>query len=244
MSNFQLLSLGVGNAFNQSGYSNSSFLLNSAQSNVLIDFGFTTQLSLQKQGIDLSSINNILITHFHGDHTGGLPAFLLAKKYIAHSNDTINIFGPQGIEKHTKALQKTLYSGTESIFDELNIQFHEIEANEAFEIDELKVHSFAMKHAPESLGYLFENEKSIGFTGDTAPCENLEKLIEASDIIVGECSEVELKGEVKHLDLEYYRNANPSKTYYLCHYNQNVLDAAQHKFKNIIPLKEGTTYQL
>jgi ribonuclease BN (tRNA processing enzyme) len=244
MSEISLKVIGCGNAFNQNGYSNSSFLIETKDSTIVIDFGFTTLLALQKNNFPLEDVNKIMLTHFHGDHFGGLPAFFLARKYLAKTNDPLKIIGPIGTEEKVRSLQQVLYSGTENIFKEINIEFVELEANTIKKIDELDITTFQMEHTPESIGYMFDANLKIGFTGDTTNCEGLQNLIATSDIIIGECSEVEIASKVSHLDFRFYRKQNSDKSFLLCHYNENVRRVCEsEKLSHVKLLEENKQYK-
>ncbi|MGO4816759.1 MBL fold metallo-hydrolase [Cupriavidus sp. 2MCAB6] len=43
-------------------------------------------------------ISSLLFTHFHGDHFGALPAFLLDAQFVSRRNEPLTIAGPAGIE--------------------------------------------------------------------------------------------------------------------------------------------------
>ena len=51
--------------------------------NFLIDCGASSLPALKRQGIACDDIDLILITHFHGDHFGGLPFLLLDAQFTA-----------------------------------------------------------------------------------------------------------------------------------------------------------------
>ena len=45
---------------------------------LLIDCGEGTQTAIRRLGWGFRCIDGMLITHYHGDHCGGLPGFLLS----------------------------------------------------------------------------------------------------------------------------------------------------------------------
>jgi len=63
--------IGCGNAFSIENY-NQSFLLEENNKTFLIDCGHRIPLALHYSGIDFKKIDNIYISHCHGDHAGGL----------------------------------------------------------------------------------------------------------------------------------------------------------------------------
>lgn len=237
----QLTALGTGNAFNENGLRNSSYLIESNENLLLVDCGFTSVIAVQQLGINLDAVNNVLITHFHGDHTGGLPAFFLAKKYLQKTASKINIYGPKGIAKHCFQIQKALYEGTEKLFNVLDIEFHEVAPGEHFNAIGLKIQGFKMNHSQESLGYLIDKKSKLGITGDSAECDGLSELISLSRTVIGECSNERVSSRVKHLGLDFYLKQDPKKQFLLVHYNKSVIDKTADFPKNIRLLKEGET---
>ena len=71
---------------------------------ILMDCGEGTQIALAENRISPKHIDTICITHFHGDHIGGLPGLLLT---MGNSDRTepVRIIGPEGIEDVVSALR-------------------------------------------------------------------------------------------------------------------------------------------
>ena len=69
----KLTILGCSSAFPEKDSSTSSQLLEINGKSFLIDCGEGTQIQLRKYGVKLNSIENIFISHLHGDHFFGLP---------------------------------------------------------------------------------------------------------------------------------------------------------------------------
>ena len=74
--------VGCGDAFGSGGRFNTCFHLVGRDINALIDCGATSLVGLNKLAINRNDINTIFITHFHADHIGGLPFFILESNYV------------------------------------------------------------------------------------------------------------------------------------------------------------------
>lgn len=80
-----------------------SLLIRHEGSNVLIDCGESTQVALHMSEFSTKNIDHILITHYHGDHVGGLPGLLMT---IAnnHREEPLHIWGGVGLERIVRGL--------------------------------------------------------------------------------------------------------------------------------------------
>lgn len=70
--------LGCGNAFSKLLF-NQSFLLEEDGRKLLLDCGSKIPMALHHHGIDLAEIDDIYISHLHGDHIGGLEEFAFGR---------------------------------------------------------------------------------------------------------------------------------------------------------------------
>jgi hypothetical protein len=84
--------LGYGSAFSiKEG--NCNAIIEHGGNRTLIDCGYTAHAKLHELGMDWSDIDDIVITHFHADHIGGLETAAYARKYI-HQMQPIRIHLP------------------------------------------------------------------------------------------------------------------------------------------------------
>ncbi len=67
--------------------------------NILVDCGEGTQRQFRIAGISPTKVTRLLITHWHGDHTLGIPG-LIQTLALNGYNKTLYIYGPRGIKKH------------------------------------------------------------------------------------------------------------------------------------------------
>ena len=88
------------------GFTTSQVLEHNGKS-FLIDCGEGTQLQLRKNKIKFNSIEDIFISHLHGDHYFGLPGLILTFNLLGREKP-LNIFGPKGIDEFLAANIKIL----------------------------------------------------------------------------------------------------------------------------------------
>ena len=64
----------------------------------LIDCGEGTQVQLRKNKIKFSKINQVFISHLHGDHFFGLIGLISTFSLLGRTTD-LHIYGPKGIKE-------------------------------------------------------------------------------------------------------------------------------------------------
>lgn len=70
---------------------------------ILFDCGEGTQVALSREKISPVKIDLIALTHYHGDHTFGLPGLLQTMNCLRRS-ETLYITGPNGLEEALKPI--------------------------------------------------------------------------------------------------------------------------------------------
>ena len=70
---------------------------------MLIDCGEGTQVGIRKLGWGFRCIEDVLLTHFHGDHCTGLSGLLLSLEK-AGKEETLHIWGPKGLKRVVEGL--------------------------------------------------------------------------------------------------------------------------------------------
>lgn len=74
----------------------SSFVIESGNSKILIDTGDSVCKALLKSGCIFTDITDIIFTHFHADHVGGIASLLTQMKIIGRT-EPLRIFCPAGL---------------------------------------------------------------------------------------------------------------------------------------------------
>ena len=155
---FELTILGSGSATPTLNRNPAAQLLNIQDQLFLIDCGEGTQIALRKNKIKFQRINQIFISHMHGDHYLGLPGLLSTFNLLGRTK-TVDVFGPEGLEKLIN-LNFEL-SGTPLNY---SIDFHTIDTDTKSLIYENKnvlVWAFPLKHRIETYGFLFEEKPKL-----------------------------------------------------------------------------------
>jgi ribonuclease BN (tRNA processing enzyme) len=185
----QLRFVGCGDALGSGGRFNTCFHVTGNSVNFLIDCGASSLPALKHLGIGRDDIDLILITHFHGDHFGGLPFLLLDAQFTRRSRPLV-IAGPQGIETKLANLMEALFehsSKTEQRFD-LSVVALEPEQSRTF--GEVKVTPYPVVHGESGgpfLAYRIEAEgRVITYSADTEWTDALIPAARGADLFIAE----------------------------------------------------------
>ena len=125
---------------------------------MLIDCGEGTQNQIRKFRIKFQSIDDIFISHLHGDHFYGLPG-LLSSMHMCGRTEPINIYAPKGI----KEILDNLFALT-GVYINYELRYHELEGNEPMllmENDKCKVTAFPLIHSVPTYGFLIEEQPAL-----------------------------------------------------------------------------------
>ena len=121
----------------------------------LIDCGEGTQVQLRKNKIKFSKINQVFISHLHGDHFFGLIGLISTFSLLGRTTD-LHIYGPKGI-KEIILLQLRLSKS----WTNYDLYFHELESEVSeiiFEDDKVVVTTIPLKHRVYTNGFLFQEK--------------------------------------------------------------------------------------
>ncbi len=121
----------------------------------LIDCGEGTQVQLRKNKIKFSAINQIFISHLHGDHVYGLIG-LISTFTLLNRVTPLTVFGPVGIKEMIKLQLKLANS-----WPQYELTFVELSSTESeviFEDDKVLVKTIPLKHRVYTNGFLFQEK--------------------------------------------------------------------------------------
>lgn len=184
----ELVFLGTGNAFSMANRYWGSILVNNT---ILLDASPIIVPHMKLLDKELTKIEYIFITHFHGDHYLGLPFLLLDFAYFESPSNPLTIIGPLGIESRVKQISDLCFSGLmKKLEGKVDLIFYEISTPGEHDISGLDFYSYQMLHGDaQAFGYKFsKGGKTLSYTGDTDLCDEIYQLAEGSDILIIELS--------------------------------------------------------
>jgi len=182
--------VGCGDAFGSGGRFNTCFHLVGRETNALIDCGATSLVSMNKLAINRNDVTTIFVSHFHGDHVGGIPFFILEANYALKRDRALTVAGPPGLKARYPQIMENGFPGTKGLELRFPLMLKDLEIGRRNEVGSLRVTPFHVVHddrAGPCLGYRFEVEgKVIAYSGDTEWTDTLIDIGHEADLFICE----------------------------------------------------------
>lgn len=221
--------VGCGDAFGSGGRFNTCFHVTGEAVNFLIDCGASSLVALKRSSVVLNDIRVILITHFHADHFGGIPPFMLDAQFFSRRTAPLTIAGPPGLKDWFERAMETAFSGSSKTRPKFDLELLELTEKRTARIDGLAVTPFLVRHGPPGgpfFAYRIEVEgRVIAYTGDTEWTDALVEAGREADLFVAEAYFRDKKVPL-HLDLASLEEHLPEirpKRLILTHMSEDML---------------------
>ena len=143
---------------------------------------------MTRVGVDAGAIDVVFLTHFHGDHTLGLPPFVLYRVFV--DPRPLTFVGPAGIEERLQALWEVSWGidWKPVMQPRFNVTYET--AKPSGEVAGYKYETVRLDHGTSgSNGYRIRiNGKILAYSGDTEATAPLDELVDGADIAIVEAT--------------------------------------------------------
>jgi ribonuclease BN (tRNA processing enzyme) len=178
--------LGTGTSFVDSERVQSGILVEVANKKILFDVGSGILHRLTQTGIDITSIDCIFISHFHIDHCSDFPT-LYQSLWMSGYDRPLRVYAPPAIKEWMRGIFEVALPYLQG---KLEIEIVELDLVETVDIDGVVVTAQSTPHSTmDSRAFKIEYEgKSIVYTSDTSPCQEIIDLAKGADVLIHECN--------------------------------------------------------
>lgn len=155
MEKFELNILGCGSAVPTARHNTSAQLLNLHEKLFLIDCGEGTQTVIWRNGIRISNLNHIFISHMHGDHFFGLLPLLSSLGLMLARTSDLHLYIPAEMKEPLEYdLEKYCHLPYNLIIHPINTE----ERTLLYEDKEIFIESIPLNHGMPCCGFLFKEK--------------------------------------------------------------------------------------
>jgi ribonuclease BN (tRNA processing enzyme) len=221
--------IGSGDAFGSGGRLNTCFHVTGEQVNFLIDCGTSSLIGLKRQNTPVNDIQAILVTHFHVDHFGGIPFFILNAQFFSKRDQPLTIVGPPGLVQWYERVMEISFPGSSKTKTKFALSFIELKPKEEAHIGGVHVRPFQALHGdPDGPSFSYRlgaEDRILTYSGDTEWTDELLEAAIRSDLFIAEAYFFEKKVKF-HLDLATLAKRLPliqSKRVILTHMGEDML---------------------
>ncbi|RAI84999.1 ribonuclease Z [Algoriphagus yeomjeoni] len=155
---FEVTILGNTSSIPVHGRHHTAQVVRFGQDFLLLDCGEAMQLQARAFKIKVSKINNIFISHLHGDHYYGLIG-LLSSYSLGKRTTPLTIFGPKGLDEIITTNFR--YSNTKLPYPLNFVETHDDGLNLLLEDNRYEVYSFPLKHRLPTTGFLIREKHGL-----------------------------------------------------------------------------------
>jgi ribonuclease BN (tRNA processing enzyme) len=181
--------VGSGDAFGSGGRFNTCFHVVGQELNFLIDCGASSLVAMKRLDIDCNSIDLIVLTHYHADHCGGVPFFLLDAQFATRRTRPLTIAGPPPIKEWFALQMEAAFAGLLRSEKPFELTLVELCPEHPWRFKNAEIESFQVCHGPpaSSHGYRISMDgKVLAISGDTEWTDCLIDIGRDADLFVSE----------------------------------------------------------
>jgi ribonuclease BN (tRNA processing enzyme) len=155
---------------------------------VLLDGGAPLLPHMHRLGVDPGDIQVVFLTHFHGDHTLGLPPFVLHRVFV--DRRPLTFVGPAGTAEFLERLWEVSWGPDWRRVMKPQFKARYVDAKPSGTVAGVRYQTVRLDHGSMgSNGYRIHIDgKVVAYSGDTEPTAPLDKLVDGADVAIVEAT--------------------------------------------------------
>lgn len=153
---FSLMTLGTASALPTANRYPSAHILKIRERLFLIDCGEAAQMQMRKSGVNIGRIDNIFVSHLHGDHIFGLYG-LLSTFAMMGRMAPLYIYGPAKMDSYLQFFKENFGEGVKYEINHMAVSCREPQL--IHENKNVDIYAFPLRHREETYGYLFKEKR-------------------------------------------------------------------------------------
>jgi len=242
----KLIFLGTASAVPDEEHENTHMVVAGKERTLLIDSVGNSIMRLKQAGVDHNSLTDLLLTHFHPDHTSGVPP-LLMNMWLLGRQQALNIYGlAYTLERMEKVMEFYDWATWPNFFQVNFLPTPEHELAPVMDGGDFKVYASPVHHLVPTIGLRIEFPESgmvVAYSCDTEPCSEVVRLAQGADVLIHESAGETIGHTSAYKAGEIAREAG-AKELYLIHYHsdvqntQRLIAEAQRAFDGPVKLAE------
>ena len=191
----ELVLLGTGASLSDANREHTFMIVCGEKESVLIDCGGSPIQRMLKAGVDLESIENVILTHHHPDHLYGLSVFLMGL-WLSGRKKALNIYGLTETLRAAKTMMHALDWEHWREFGMFPVKFHTL-AKKGISLmlvtREFTISTTTTKHfLPTVASRITSNKsgKTMVYSSDTEVCDSVVEIARGVDIFLHEATTI------------------------------------------------------
>ncbi len=186
-----LILLGTSNAIPDINHENTHMALIGKSSIVLIDCVSSPNVRLNRIGIEIGEITDLILTHFHPDHVSGVP-LLLMNMWLSGRKRPLRIYGLHHCLERVEDVMALYHWDKWPEF--FPVAFHRLPEREFVEVlstDEFRIFSSPVRHLIPTIGLRMESterKRVVVYSCDTEPCPSVVRMASGANVLIHEAT--------------------------------------------------------
>ncbi len=184
--------LGSAAAVNDATHDYTHFLLHGQNNTpILVDAGSNPLGKIKNLGIDDESLQDIILTHFHSDHVGGIPNMMM-HMWLLGRRAPLRIYGIHHcIHRVENMMEAYGWTDWPNFFP---VSFHRVSERDnapVLENSDFTITAFPVNHFIPTIGLrIYDKHRgtTLGYSCDTEPCDGVRRIAKGVNVLLHEAA--------------------------------------------------------